>query len=67
MSIRIGINGFGRMGKLGRRAGWGFEELEIIHINEIKGDAICHVHLLEFDSQYMGAGLTTSAPMMTPF
>ncbi|MCP4409989.1 MAG: ArsJ-associated glyceraldehyde-3-phosphate dehydrogenase [Gammaproteobacteria bacterium] len=50
MSIRIGINGFGRMGKLGLRAGWGFKELEIVHINEIKGDAICHAHLLEFDS-----------------
>ena len=50
MTIRIGINGFGRMGKLGLRAGWGFEELEIIHINEIKGDAACQAHLLEFDS-----------------
>ncbi len=50
MRIRIGINGFGRMGKLGLRAGWGFEELEIVHINEIKGAADCHAHLLEFDS-----------------
>lgn len=50
MSIRIGINGFGRMGKLGLRAGWDFDELEIVHINEIKGDAACHAHLLEFDS-----------------
>ena len=50
MAIRVGINGFGRMGKLGLRAGWGFEELEIVHINETKGDAVCHAHLLEFDS-----------------
>ena len=50
MSIRIGINGFGRMGKLGLRAGWDFDELEIVHINEIMGDAACHAHLLEFDS-----------------
>jgi glyceraldehyde 3-phosphate dehydrogenase len=50
MSIRVGINGFGRMGKLGLRAGWGFEELEVLHINEIKGDAVCQAHLLEFDS-----------------
>ncbi len=50
MRIRIGINGFGRMGKLGLRAGWGFEALEIVHINEIRGDAACHAHLLEFDS-----------------
>jgi len=50
MSIRIGINGFGRMGKLGLRAGWDFDELQVVHINEIKGDAACHAHLLEFDS-----------------
>jgi glyceraldehyde 3-phosphate dehydrogenase len=50
MTVRIGINGFGRMGKLGLRAGWDFDELEIVHINEIKGDAACHAHLLEFDS-----------------
>ena len=32
MSIKVGINGFGRMGKLGLRAGWDKEELETIHI-----------------------------------
>ena len=45
MSIRIAINGFGRMGKLGFRAGWGRPEYEIVHINEIRGDAACHAHL----------------------
>lgn len=50
MTIRVGINGFGRMGKLGLRAGWGRPGLEFVHINEIKGDAVCHAHLLEFDS-----------------
>ncbi len=50
MSIRIGINGFGRMGKLGFRAGWNNPAWEIVHINEINGDAGCHGHLLEFDS-----------------
>lgn len=50
MTIRIGINGFGRMGKLALRAGWDRPELEFVHINEIKGDAGCHAHLLEFDS-----------------
>ncbi len=50
MAIRVGINGFGRMGKLGLRAGWDSPEIEIVHINEIKGDAACHAHLLEFDS-----------------
>jgi len=50
MSVRVGINGFGRMGKLGFRVGWDFPELDIVHINEIKGNALCHAHLLEFDS-----------------
>lgn len=50
MTVRVGINGFGRMGKLGLRAGWGRKELQFVHINEIKGDAECHAHLLEFDS-----------------
>ena len=50
MSIRVGINGLGRMGKLGLRAGWGKPELDFVHVNEISGDAGCHAHLLEFDS-----------------
>ncbi|OUR65893.1 type I glyceraldehyde-3-phosphate dehydrogenase [Methylophaga sp. 42_25_T18] len=50
MTIKVGINGFGRMGKLALRAGWASDELEFVHINEINGDANCHAHLLEFDS-----------------
>ena len=50
MTIRIAINGFGRMGRLGFRAGWENPAYEIVHINEIKGDATCMAHLLEFDS-----------------
>ncbi len=50
MSIRIGINGLGRMGKLGLRAGWDNPAYEIVHINEIAGDSRCMAHLLEFDS-----------------
>jgi glyceraldehyde 3-phosphate dehydrogenase len=38
------------MGKLGFRAGWGCADYEIVHVNEIKGDAACQAHLLEFDS-----------------
>ena len=50
MTVHIAINGFGRMGKLGFRAGWDKPEYEIVHINEIRGDANCQAHLLEFDS-----------------
>ncbi|NOQ82245.1 MAG: ArsJ-associated glyceraldehyde-3-phosphate dehydrogenase [Methylophaga sp.] len=50
MTLRVGINGFGRMGKLSLQAGWDNDELEFVHINDISGDAACHAHLLEFDS-----------------
>ncbi len=50
MTIRIAINGFGRMGRLGFRAGWDNPAYEIVHINEIAGDNLAMAHLLEFDS-----------------
>lgn len=50
MSVRIGINGFGRIGRLGLRAAWGWPELEFVHINETGGDAAVSAHLLSFDS-----------------
>jgi len=50
MATRIGINGFGRMGRLALRAGWEFPELEFTHINETGGDGLTSAHLLYFDS-----------------
>ncbi len=50
MNARIGINGFGRMGRLGLRVAWGHDKLEFVRINEIAGDAACSAHLLKFDS-----------------
>jgi glyceraldehyde 3-phosphate dehydrogenase len=50
MSTRIGINGFGRIGRLALRAAWGWPELTVAHINELKGDAATSAHLLTFDS-----------------
>ncbi|MFO7982692.1 MAG: ArsJ-associated glyceraldehyde-3-phosphate dehydrogenase [Desulfuromonadales bacterium] len=50
MSIRVGINGFGRMGRLALRESWDWPELKIVHINEIKGGPETAAHLLEFDS-----------------
>jgi glyceraldehyde 3-phosphate dehydrogenase len=49
-ATRIGINGFGRMGRLALRAAWGCSELEFTHVNELHGDAATGAHLLEFDS-----------------
>jgi len=50
MTIRVAINGFGRMGRLGFRAGWNNPTFEIVHINEISGNSAAMAHLLEFDS-----------------
>ena len=47
---RVGINGFGRMGRLALRAGWGREDLEFVHVNEVMGGPQTGAHLLEFDS-----------------
>ena len=50
MTIRVGINGFGRIGRLDLRAAWGWSEIEFVHINEVKGGAVTAAHLLKFDS-----------------
>ena len=48
--MRVGINGFGRIGRLVFRALWGRPGIELVHINERAGDAHTAAHLLEFDS-----------------
>ncbi|WP_298723189.1 ArsJ-associated glyceraldehyde-3-phosphate dehydrogenase [uncultured Oceanisphaera sp.] len=50
MSIKVGINGFGRMGRLALRAAWEWDELEFVQINDPAGDAATLAHLLTFDS-----------------
>ncbi|MFN3579223.1 MAG: ArsJ-associated glyceraldehyde-3-phosphate dehydrogenase [Pseudomonas sp.] len=50
MTIKVGINGFGRIGKLLVRAAWDWPELEFVQINDPAGDVATHAHLLNFDS-----------------
>jgi glyceraldehyde 3-phosphate dehydrogenase len=47
---RIGVNGFGRIGRLALRAGWDRPDLEFVHVNEPKGGPATAAHLLTFDS-----------------
>ncbi len=59
MTLRIGINGFGRIGRLALRAGWTNPDLEFVRINDPGGDAATFAHLLQFDSvhgQWSGGG-----------
>lgn len=48
--IRVGINGFGRIGRLAARALAEHTALQLVHINDVAGDARTHAHLLTFDS-----------------
>ena len=50
MPVRVGINGFGRMGRLALRAAVDKAQIKIVHINELKGNPETAAHLLEFDS-----------------
>lgn len=50
MTIRVGINGFGRMGRLTLRAAWESPDLTFVQINDPAGDATTLAHLLNFDS-----------------
>jgi glyceraldehyde 3-phosphate dehydrogenase len=48
--IRLGINGFGRIGRLCYRVASEWPEFEWALINEVKGGPECAAHLLNFDS-----------------
>lgn len=48
--LKLGINGFGRMGRLGFRCGFDHPEYKIVQINEHKGTAETAAHLLEYDT-----------------
>lgn len=49
-TIKIGINGFGRIGRLAMRAAWEMSDIEIVRINDPAADAATYAHLLNFDS-----------------
>ncbi|MCP4412760.1 MAG: type I glyceraldehyde-3-phosphate dehydrogenase, partial [Gammaproteobacteria bacterium] len=55
MTTKVGVNGFGRMGRLCLRAAFNIasfnkNDLQFIQINDPAGDAKTLAHLLEFDS-----------------
>lgn len=52
MRARIGINGFGRMGRLALRIAYSRAEIEVVHVNEIKGGSPTAAHLMKFDSMH---------------
>jgi len=50
MTIKVGINGFGRMGRLSLRAAFDWPDVEFVQLNDPAGDATTLAHLLNFDS-----------------
>jgi glyceraldehyde 3-phosphate dehydrogenase len=65
--VRVGINGFGRIGRLAVRALRGHPELELVHVNEVKGGVTTAAHLLEFDTvhgRYPGAVIVDGDAMI---
>jgi glyceraldehyde 3-phosphate dehydrogenase len=50
MTIKVGINGFGRIGRLALRAAFDWPEFEFVQINDPAADAATFAHLLHFDS-----------------
>jgi glyceraldehyde 3-phosphate dehydrogenase len=50
MALNVGINGFGRMGRLTLRTAWGDSAIRFTQINDPAGDAVTLAHLLNFDS-----------------
>ena len=49
MTVKMGINGFGRIGRLVLRAVWNHPEVQVVAINDL-ADAATMGHLLKYDS-----------------
>jgi glyceraldehyde 3-phosphate dehydrogenase len=66
MTVRIGINGFGRIGRLVTRALQHRLGVEVVHVNEVKGGVETAAHLLEFDTvhgRYLGSIAVTNGAL----
>lgn len=51
MSVKVAINGFGRIGRLVFRVAWQNPDIEIVAINDLT-DAATNAHLLQYDSTH---------------
>ena len=59
MTVKIGINGFGRIGRLLFRAAWNHPEVEVAAINDL-ADGATIAHLLKYDSVHGRFGADVS-------
>jgi len=49
VAVKVGINGFGRIGRLVLRAAMGNKDIEVVAVNDLT-DAATNAHLLKYDS-----------------
>src|SRR5438477_12389830 len=49
MGVRVGVNGFGRIGRLALKAGWGHKDIEWVAVNDLT-DSKTLAHLYKYDS-----------------
>ncbi|WP_133296130.1 glyceraldehyde 3-phosphate dehydrogenase NAD-binding domain-containing protein [Zooshikella ganghwensis] len=49
MTVRVGLHGFGRMGRTALRAAWSWPELDIVHINDSSIEPSLAAHLLTYE------------------
>ena len=52
MTVKVGINGFGRIGRDAFRIAWGRPDVDVVAINDLGADAATCAHLLKYDSLY---------------
>ncbi|MGI9606287.1 MAG: ArsJ-associated glyceraldehyde-3-phosphate dehydrogenase [Acidimicrobiales bacterium] len=67
MGVRLGINGFGRIGRLAARVIREFPDLELVHVNEVSGGPEAAAHLLQFDTvhgRYEGEASVSGASLL---
>ncbi len=64
MAIRVGINGFGRIGRNVLRAGFNRKEIEFVAVNDLT-DAKTLAHLLKYDSVHGKFGAEVKAKKET--
>jgi len=55
MALKVGINGFGRIGRVFYRAAWGTPGIEVVAVNDLT-DAATLAHLLKHDSVHGNFG-----------
>src|SRR3989344_7483061 len=58
--IKIGINGFGRIGRIAARIILNRENMELVAINS-RADSFSHAYLLKYDSTYASLDLKIKA------